>query len=108
MLSRSLLAGWRVSLVFLGSTALVAGFDCRCLAWLLRRLVNHAHHGLLQCLPFEEEAVLVPDEVRSAQLKVMALHAALKQREDVAIVRVGCEGQPAAVVHELLEFGRLV
>ena len=38
----------------------------------------------------------------------MALHAALKQGEDVAIVGVGCEGQPAAVVHKLLELGRLV
>ena len=94
-----------VSLVFLGSAALVAGFDCR---WLCRGLVDHAHHGLLQRLPLEEEAVLVPEEVGSAQLKVMALHATLKQREDVAVVRVGCEGQPAAVVHELLELGRLV
>ena len=38
----------------------------------------------------------------------MALHAALEQREDVAIVRVGREGQSTAVVHEFLELGRLV
>ena len=38
----------------------------------------------------------------------MTLHASLEKREDVSVVRVGLEGQSSAVVHELLELGRLV
>ena len=38
----------------------------------------------------------------------MALHAALEERGHVAVVGVCGEGQPAAVLHELLELGRLV
>lgn len=59
-------------------------------------------------MPLEEKAVLVPDEVRRAKLEVVALHAALEQAEDVAIVGVCGEGQTTAIVHELLELGRLV
>ena len=59
-------------------------------------------------MPLQEKAILIPDEVWRAQLKVVALHAALEEREDVAVVGVGCERQPTAVVHELLELGRLV
>ena len=93
----------------MGSAALaVSSGTFYCFWVLLRWLVDDAHHGLLERLPFEEEAVLVPDEVGRAQLEVVALHAALEQRQDVAIVGVGREGQAAAVVHELLEFGRLV
>jgi len=38
----------------------------------------------------------------------VALHAALEQRRDVAVVGVGREGKSAAVVHEFLELGGLV
>ena len=38
----------------------------------------------------------------------MTLHAPLKQREDVAIVGISSKGKSSAVVHKLLELGRLV
>ena len=71
-------------------------------------LVDHAHHLLLQVLSLHRQAVLVPDEVGRAELKVVALHAPLEQREDVTVVGVGREGEAAAVIHELFVLGRLV
>ena len=104
------LACWCISLVFLGSAALAISSGAFRLRGVVLRswLVDDAHHRLFERLPFEEKAILVPDKVWCAQLKVVALHAALEQREDVAIVRVGREGQSTAVVHEFLELGRLV
>ena len=74
----------------------------------LARLVDDTHHRLLQRLAFKIEAVLVPDEIRRADVKIVALHATLEERGDVAVIRVSGEGQPTAVVHELLKLGRLI
>ena len=69
---------------------------------------NNLHHLLFERLPFELEAVLVPDEVWSAQVEAVALHALLEDRNDVAVVRLLRELQLAAVLHEGLELAGLV
>ena len=58
----------------------------------LPRLVDDAHHRLLQCLALKIQTILVPDEVGRFDVEIVALHAALEQRRDIAIVRVGREG----------------
>merc|ERR1712146_146901 len=72
------------------------------------RLVNDFHHLLLEGLSLLEEAVPVPDEIDGAGVVVVTLHAPLEEAEDVAVVRVLSEGETTAVVHELLELGRLI
>ena len=102
------LAGGCVTLVFLRATLIIGASRA---LWFRRRscrLVNDAHHGLLECLSFEEEAVLVPDKVWRAQLEIVSLHAALEERKNVAVVRVCREAESAAIVHELLELGWLI
>ena len=48
------------------------------------------------------------NKVRDLWVKLVALHAPLKQVVDVLVVGVSRECKPAAVVHVLLEFGRLI
>lgn len=69
---------------------------------------NYTIDASLQSLLLQEEAVLVPDEVRYLGVKLVALHAALKQAIDVLVVRVRRERQSSAIVHVLLEFRGLV
>ena len=80
--------------------------------FLLGRLVGGSgddlHHLLLERLPLQLKTVLVPDEVRRAQVEIVALHALLEDRHDVAVVRLRSELQLAAVLHEGLELARLV
>lgn len=71
-------------------------------------LADDSHHVLLQGLLLEEEAVLVPDEIRCLNVEVVTLHATLEQIEDVAVVGVGSETKTAAVLHEFFEFSWLV
>ena len=66
------------------------------------------HHLLLERLPLQLETVLVPDEVGRAQVEIVALHALLEDRHDVAVVGLRSELQLAAVLHEGLELAGLV
>ena len=104
----SLIGSWRVALVSLGAATFVVLTGSGRLAGLVRGLVDDAHHRLLECLPLEEKAVLVPDEVGCAQLEVVALHATLEEREDIAVIGICCKGETSAVVHVLFEFRGLV
>jgi hypothetical protein len=63
---------------------------------------------LLKSFLFKEESVLVPNEVWGLGIKCVSFHAAFEERQDVAIVRVGCERQRSAVLHEFFEFDGLV
>ena len=45
----------------------------------LSGLVNDAHHRLFERLAFKIQTVLVPDEIRSADVEIVALHAALEK-----------------------------
>lgn len=89
-------------LFFFGDVAASSLLLCSC------GLADDTHHVLLEGLLLEEEAVLVPNEVRRLNVEVVTLHAALEQIEDVAVVGVGSETQAAAVLHELFEFSWLV
>ena len=71
-------------------------------------LVDDADHLALDGLFLEDEAVLVPYEVGRLLVKVILLHAALEQLDDVIVVGVLGEAQSSAVVHELAEFVWLV
>lgn len=71
-------------------------------------LRNNLRDVLLQLFLFKNQAVLVPDEVGRLQIKSVFLKAALKQAQNVPVVGIGSESQTAAVIHELVEFGRLV
>lgn len=76
---------------------------------LARRLVaDYAHHVLLERFFLQEKAVFVPDEIGRLRVEVVALHAAFEKTEDVFEVRIAREREPAAVVHVLFEFKRLV
>ena len=86
-----------LALVFLFLSFLFAG-----------RFGDHLHHALLEAFLLEEQAVLVPDEVRVLDVEVVTLHAPFEKLDDVLVVGVLGEGEAAAVVHELFEFGRLV
>ena len=71
-------------------------------------LVDDADHLALDGLFLEDEAVLVPYEVGRLLVKVILLHAALEQLDDVVVVGVLSEAQASAVVHELAELVWLV
>lgn len=75
---------------------------------LTRGLGNDPVDAALKGFLLEEETVLVPDEVGHLGVELVALHAALKKVQDVFVIRVGREREAAAVVHVLLELGRLV
>jgi len=66
-------------------------------------LVDNVQHLLLDCFFLEYEPIFVPDKIRGFRVISMSLHAALEQRDDVAIVRILSESKPSAVVHELFE-----
>ena len=92
-----------------GAASLVAFFvfsSCDCLGCL--GLVDDFHHLLLESLAFLEKAVFVPNKIDLAWVEVVALHAALKQTQNVAVVWILSERQSSAIVHKLLELGRLV
>lgn len=72
------------------------------------RFGDDAHHALFQRLTLKEEPVLVPDEVRAFEVEAVPLHAAFEQIDDVLVVWIGNESEPAAVVHVLFELWRLV
>ena len=56
-------------------------------AWLFGgRLIDNLHHGLLERLPLHKESILIPDEVGRAHITIVPLHAALKERQNVAVV----------------------
>ena len=56
-------------------------------AWLFGgRLIDDLHHGLLERLPLHKESILVPDEVWRANIAIVPLHAAFKERQNVAVV----------------------
>lgn len=74
------------------------------LVWLLQG----AKHVLLQGLLFKNKAVFIPDEVWGLSVELVALHALLKQVEDVPVVGVSSEAERSAVLHVLLELVWLV
>jgi hypothetical protein len=71
-------------------------------------LVEYPEHLLLDGFLLQSKAVLVPNEVRSLGADAVALHASFEQIDDVRVVGVLGETQPAAVVHEFLELLGLV
>ena len=75
------------------------------LSWLL---VDDVEHLSLYGLFFQDQSILVPNEIWVFGVEAVSLHASLKQANDVAIVRVLSEGQASAVMHEFLEFFWLI
>lgn len=63
---------------------------------------------MFQRLALEEESVLVPDEVWALEVEAVPLHTTFEQINDVLVVWIGNECEPAAIVHVLLELGWLV
>jgi len=74
---------------------------------LLDGLADDLHKILFERLLFEDEAVLVPDEVGHLGIPAVLLHASLEQPEHEFVVGVLSELQLAAVVHELTELLRV-
>lgn len=72
------------------------------------RLLQCAQHVLFQSLLFQDQAILVPNEVWRLQVEAIALHARVEQVQNVSVIRVIREAELAAVAHELLEFLGLV
>ena len=70
---------------------------------LLNGLADHLHKILLECFLLEDQAVLVPDEIRNLGVPAVLLHAALEQPQYVLVIRIFGELKLAAVVHELTE-----
>ena len=66
-------------------------------------LADDLHEVLLEGFLFEDEAVLVPDEVGLLGVPAVLLHAALEEAEHVLVVGVLRELKLPAVVHELAE-----
>ena len=95
----SVVCSFFFALVFL---LLAAAGLLRC--WFLER----THHVLFEGLLLEYEAVLVPNEVWSLGVEVVAVHAIIEQVQDVTVVGVICELQGSAVLHELFELNGLV
>ena len=73
-----------------------------------RFLVDNIHHLPLDSLFLQNKSVLVPNKIGVLRIEPILLHAALKEANDVAIVRVLCEAQASAVVHEFSEFFWLI
>ena len=73
-----------------------------------RFLVNNIHHLPLDRFFLENKSILVPDEIRVLCIKPILLHATLKEANDVAVIRVLCEAQTSAIMHELSEFFWLI
>jgi len=67
-----------------------------------------AQHVLFQSLLFQDQAILVPNEVWGLQVEAIALHTRVEQVQNVSVIRVIREAELAAVAHELLEFLGLV
>ena len=73
--------------------------------WLL---LDDIEHLPLDGLLLKHKAVLVPDEVWVLGVEGVTLHATFEKTDDVRVIGVLCETQATAVVHELLEFLRLI
>ena len=73
-----------------------------------RVLLDNFHHLLLDLLLFKSKSILVPNKVWLLWVDVIFAHAALEQTDNVPVVRVLCEREASAVVHELLELVWLV
>lgn len=71
-------------------------------------LLDDLEHLLLDEFLLENQPIFVPDEVWLLWVNIVFLHAPFEESDNVAIVRVLGEAQASAVVHELLEFLRLV
>lgn len=71
-------------------------------------LLDDIEHLPFDSLLLENQAVLVPDEIWSARVELVPLHAAFEQADDVAVIRVLGEAEATAVMHELLELFGLV
>ena len=70
--------------------------------------MDHLEHLLLDEFFFQDQPIFVPDEIWLLWVDIVFLHAALKKTNDIAIIGVLGEAETTAVVHELLEFLRLV
>jgi len=68
------------------------------------RLLQCAQHVLFQSLLFQDQAILVPNEVWGLQIEAISLHTRVEQVQNVSVIRVIREAEPAAVAHKLLEF----
>jgi hypothetical protein len=96
----------RVSVLHLALILLVWGVAR--LFCVVNRLLECSQHVLLQSLLLKHQSVLVPNEVRGLQVEPVALHARIKQIQDVPVVGVVREAQLAAVAHEFLKLLGLV
>ena len=85
-------------MISLGSFVLLLG----------RPLFDDLQHLLLNLLLLQHKSVFIPDEVRLLDIKIVPLHAAFPETDDVRIIWVLGEAKSSAVVHELPELLRLV
>jgi hypothetical protein len=74
------------------------------ICWFLQRF----HHVLFEGFLFEYQAILIPDKIRHLLVEPMSLHAALKLRKNVAVVRIRSEAELATIEHKLFKFDGLI
>lgn len=67
-------------------------------------LADDFHKVLLQSLLLQNQSVLVPYEIGHLRIPSILLHTALKEPQNIFVVRVLSELELATVVHELAEF----
>ena len=70
-----------------------------------RLLANDVEHGILERLLVLAQTVLLPSVVEHRAIKVVPLHAVLKEGETGAVVWLLLELERAAVLHVLAELG---
>merc|ERR1719223_2197400 len=90
--------------IIYGSWSLIGG-GLVLFGWLL---VDVVHHLPLDRFLFQNQSVLVPDEVGGLHIEAVLLHAPFEQANDVAVVGILREAEASAVVHELSELFWLV
>ena len=90
--------------IIYGSWSLIGG-GLVLFGWLL---VDDVHHLPLDRFLFQNQSVLVPDEVGIFCIDTLLLHTALEQTDDIAVIWILGEAKATAVVHEFSEFFRLI
>ena len=66
-------------------------------------LLNDLHHLCLDCFLFEDQSILVPDEVRDALVDIIFLHTIFKLFNDIFIVWILSKTKFFAVVQNIGE-----
>ena len=70
--------------------------------------MDNFEHLCLDLLFFYGQPIFLPNKVWFRGAETISLHAALEETNDVAIVWILGEAEASAIVHELLEFVRLI